>query len=70
MGTARYYREDKQPGDMSFPGVPLADISDEEWETYPKWLQDSIDASDLYQKSNPSPTPRKTAAAVTDDKET
>lgn len=66
MATRKYYRADKNPGTEAnpamLPGVPLADISDEEYESYPAWLQRSIDASPMYTTTNPKPAPRKQAA--------
>lgn len=67
MAIARFYRADNNSEGAAFPGVPLRDIEKEEWEGYPAWLQESVDASDLYQKTNPHPTPRK---AIEKDKET
>lgn len=61
MSIARYYVSEKNLEGASFPGVPLADIDEADWELYPKWLQDSVDASELYRKTNPQPTPRRTA---------
>lgn len=55
---ARYYRQDNNPEGAEFPGVPLRDIETDEWELYPEWLRESVDASTLYQKTNPHPTPR------------
>lgn len=71
MATRKYYRPDKNPGTKDnpamLPGVPLADLSDEEYESYPRWLQRSIDASDMYQSTNPHPQPR--ARKADDEKE-
>lgn len=66
MAIARYYDETKNPHEAVLPGVPLRDLTEDEFESYPKWLQASIDASPMYRKSNPNPTPRKALA----DKET
>lgn len=59
MGVARYFDESKWDGE-SFPfgGVPLRDIPDEEWDTFPKHVQDSADALEFYRKTNPSPAHR------------
>jgi hypothetical protein len=66
MATRKYYRPDRNPGTEAnpamLPGVPLTDLSDEEYEAFPDWLQRSIDASEMYTTSNPSPTPRKRTA--------
>lgn len=61
MATARYYVADKNPEGASIFGVPLADIDESEWETYPAHVQRSVDASDMYRKTNPSPEPRRAA---------
>lgn len=58
MAVTRFYRADNNPEGATFPGVPLRDIDKEEWELFPAWLQESVDASDIYQKTNPHPTPR------------
>jgi len=68
MAIGRYYDEAKNPGGIaSFPGVPLRDIEQAEFDEYPAWLQRSIDASEMYRKTNPNPTPRKTDARKDDD---
>jgi hypothetical protein len=59
MATRLYYDASKNPDNASFPGVPLADLSDEQYDSYPEWLQRSVDASPLYRKTNPNPEPRK-----------
>lgn len=59
MSVARFYRADKNESGASFPGVPLADISEEEWARLPAWLQNSVDASESYQKTNPAAAHRK-----------
>jgi hypothetical protein len=72
MATRKYYRPDRNPGTEAnpamLPGVPLADLSDEEYEAFPEWLQRSIDASEMYQSTNPHPQPRR-AARSDDEKE-
>ncbi len=69
MAVSRYYDESKNPELAVFPGVPLTDLDDEQFDSYPAWLQASIDASAFYRKTNPKPVPRKYSAA-TDEKET
>lgn len=69
MAVARYYRADKNEGGASFPGVPLRDIDDDEWELLPDWLKASIDASEIYQKSNPSPVRRSVPRAESEESE-
>lgn len=59
MAVARYYRADKNTDGGEFPGVPLRDLEADEWDLIPEWLQKSVDASGMYQKTNPDPTPRK-----------
>jgi hypothetical protein len=58
MGTALYFDASKDDGGM-FPGVPKRDLTDEEFEALPKWLQASVEASPMYRRTNPSPAPRK-----------
>lgn len=62
MATARYYRPDKNAEGASFPGVPLRDLEEEEFEALPAWVKASVDASDLYQK-----TPMRKAKSGQDD---
>lgn len=45
---ARTYDAAKNPGGNGLPGVPLRDLTVEEWGAYPAWLQASIDASPFY----------------------
>lgn len=63
MSVARYYDEAKNPEhDRRFiSGVPLRDLTDEEFEQLPKHLQRSVDAADFYRKTKPrdEPAPRK-----------
>jgi hypothetical protein len=55
MAIARYYNEDENPrNDLALPGVPLRDLTDEEFAELPTWLQESVDASPLYRKTKPS----------------
>jgi hypothetical protein len=59
MATARWYDASKNPDGGALPGgVPLADLSDEEYNALPKWLQASVDASPLYRKT-PLPKEKK-----------
>lgn len=60
----RYFDASKYDGSQPYGGVPLADISDAEWEQFPKHVQEATDALPYFRKTNP--TPRKPA----DDKET
>lgn len=50
----------------SFPGVPLRDITVEEFKALPKWLQQSVKASEMYSpyeddKDEKKPAPDKAA---------
>jgi hypothetical protein len=65
MAIALYFDKDKDDGSM-FAGVPKRDLTQEEFDALPKWQQKSVEASPLYRKTNPNPTPRKTDG----DKET
>ena len=69
MAIARWYVKDKNPEGASIFGVPLADVSQEEWETYPKHVQDSVDASEMYRKTKPE-TAQRARPAEPADKET
>lgn len=50
---ARYYDESKNSDGGSFPGVPLRDLTEEEFSSLPEWLQRSVDASPIYRKTKP-----------------
>lgn len=52
MPIARYYDESKNDG-SAFDGVPLRDLTDEEFAALPAWLQASVDASPFYRKTKP-----------------
>jgi hypothetical protein len=55
MATRRYYNADEnKDGSQHIYGVPLADISDEEYAALPDHLQKQVDASPLYRKSAPA----------------
>jgi hypothetical protein len=60
MAIALYFDKDKDDGSM-FPGVPKRDLTQEEFDALPKWQQASVEASPMYRKTNPKPTPRKPA---------
>jgi hypothetical protein len=51
---ARYFDADKDEGQGVHPGVPLGDITEDQWNQYPSWLQDSIDADPRYRKTKPA----------------
>lgn len=48
---ARHYDADKNPDGAVLPGVPLGDLDQETFDSYPAWLQRSIDASGMYRKT-------------------
>jgi len=52
MAPARYFDESHDDGG-SFPGVPKADIDEETFNSYPAWLQASVDAHPMYRKTKP-----------------
>lgn len=54
MATARYYEASKNTDGGYIPGVPLRDLTEEDYNSYPAWLQASIDASPLYRKTKPT----------------
>ena len=51
---ARHYDASKNPDGGGIPGAPLRDITQDEWDELPEWLQRSIDASPFYRKTKPS----------------
>jgi hypothetical protein len=51
MPIARYYDAGKNEEGRYFPGVPQGDIDEARWADYPRWLQDTIDASPMYRKT-------------------
>lgn len=51
---ARYYDASANPDGVFLPGVPLADLSVEQWAALPEWLQASIDASGWYSETRPA----------------
>lgn len=59
MPVARWFDKDKYDGSSPFGGVPVRNIDEEEWEAFPKHVQDSADALPYFRKTNPNPTPRK-----------
>lgn len=50
---ARYYDESKNPDRAFFPGVPLRDLTQADYDALSKHQQASIDASPLYRKTKP-----------------
>lgn len=61
---ARYYVASANPREESFPGVPLADITEEEWAEQPEWVQASVDASPMYRKTKPQGESKPTSPTV------
>lgn len=53
MPIARYYDASHNPDGGSLPGVPLRDLTEEEFAELPAWLQESIDANPMYRKTKP-----------------
>jgi hypothetical protein len=53
MPIARYYDESRNEDGRAFDGVPLRDLTEEEFDALPFWLQASVDASPLYRKTKP-----------------
>ena len=47
----RFYDASKNPDGAMFPGVPLRDLTAEEFEALPLWLQYSVDAAPMYRKT-------------------
>lgn len=60
MAIARYYNAEKNPEGAFVSGVPLRDITEEEWQALPERLQRSADASGFYRKT-PIPATRTAA---------
>lgn len=52
---ARYYDETKNPDRAFFPGVPLRDLTEDEYTALDKRMQQSIDAAPFYRKTKPRP---------------
>ena len=48
-----YYDPSKNPGGASLDGVPLRDLTEEEFAELPNWLQASVDATPFYRKTKP-----------------
>jgi len=47
----RYYDASQNREGAALPGVPLRDMSAEEFEALPTWLQYSVDAQPFYRKT-------------------
>lgn len=78
MPIARYYDDSKNEDGRAFDGVPLRDLTDEEFAALPEWLQLSVDAAPFYRKTKPrtektedaqaEPEPAPEAAPVEPDR--
>ena len=57
----RFYDASKNPDGAFFPGVPLRDLTEDEWQALDKRMQQSVDAAPFYVKTKPPkpPTPPK-----------
>lgn len=64
---ARYYDASKNENGGHLAGVPLADISQAEFDRYPAWLQASIDAQPFYRKTKSSSTSKASKAPDAND---
>jgi hypothetical protein len=53
MTIARYYDESKNKEGAFFPGVPLRDLTEDEYAALTPRMRDSIDASSFYRKTKP-----------------
>jgi hypothetical protein len=53
MAIARYYDASKNPDGAVLDGVPLRDLTEEEFAELPPWLQASVDAAPFYRKTKP-----------------
>jgi hypothetical protein len=63
---SRYYDASKNPNESRYiTGVPLRDLSEDEFKALPEHLQRAVDGSDLYRKTKPpvantaSPKPKQ-----------
>jgi hypothetical protein len=56
MAIARYYNPEKNPDGAFFAGVPLADLDEALFESFPEWLQRSVDECGFYYKTKPAAT--------------
>lgn len=59
MAAKRFFRPDLQSERGTFfPGVPMRDLSEEEFDGLPEWLRNSVDTDPTYQKSPPTAAQR------------
>lgn len=65
MTIARFYDETKNADGAYIPGVPLRDLTAEEFDALPKHLQAGVDALPFYRKTRPpSDAPAATRSAA------
>lgn len=55
----RYYDESKNAAGVFLPGVPLRDLTAEEFEALQVWLQYSVDAQPFYSRTPIKAAPQK-----------
>ena len=66
MATARYYNEDKNNGKQIIYGVPMRDLTDEEYDALSDVLKEQVDGSPLYRKTAPTKKTTTTAPKATE----
>lgn len=49
----QYYVEENNPDGGFFPGVPLRDLTEDEFNDLAPWQQKSIDESRMYRRTKP-----------------
>jgi hypothetical protein len=54
---ARYYDATKNPDQAFFPGIPLRDLTQDEWDALSDRMRESIDAAPFYRKTKPPAAP-------------
>lgn len=54
MAIARHYDESKNPYGSFLPGVPLRDLTDEEYDALTDADKAAVDASPMYRKTKPA----------------
>lgn len=59
---ARYYDAEQNPEEAGLPGVPLRDITQDEFDGYPDYIKASIDAQPMYRKTKPRTAAKPDAA--------
>jgi hypothetical protein len=58
----RFYDASKNPSGAFFPGVPLRDLTADEWAALTDRMQQSIDAAPFYRKTPVETAPLKAPA--------